>query len=265
MAVLTIIAVLLCLMLPGLASSREAARRTQCVNNLRQLSLALLNYEGQQGSLPPGVINPSGPIKTPPGPDDLHRGWLVGLLPFMEQSGVSGAVDSDLSVYEPENATAAKVMISVFVCPSDSAKKKSLIDGRAVGSYAACHHDVEAPIDVDNHGVFYLNSHIRHEDIPDGSAMTIFVGEKVIVPPDLGWMSGTRATLRNTGTAINGAPLGGVEDGRFVGGFASQHPGGANFAFGDGSVRFIREGINLEIYRRLGHREDGELIDVGSF
>ena len=263
MAVLAIIAVLLCLMLPGVASSREAARRTQCVNSLRQISLALTNYEGQQGSLPPGVINPSGPITTPPGLDDLHRSWLVGLLPYMEQSGVYGAVDSDYSVYEPENDRASQTIISTFICPSDM--KRRLIDGRAVGSYAGCHHETEAPIDVDNHGVFYLNSHIRHEDITDGSGMTIFVGEKLVVPPDLGWMSGTRATLRNTGTVPNGIPTGGVQDGKFVGGFASQHPGGSNFAFGDGSVRFVREEINLEIYRRLGHREDGELIDERSF
>ena len=75
--------------------------------------------------------------------------------------------------------------------------------GVGVSSYAACHHDVEAPIDVENHGVFYLNSSIRHEDIPDGSSYTIFVGEKRIASQDLGWLSGTRATLRNTGTPLN--------------------------------------------------------------
>ena len=74
-------------------------------------------------------------------------------------------------------------------------------------NYAGCHHDVEAPIDVDNNGVFFLNSHLHYEDIRDGAAHTIFLGEKRLESADLGWMSGTRATLRNTGTPINGTPM----------------------------------------------------------
>src|SRR5690606_29760896 len=69
--------------------------------------------------------------------------------------------------------------------------------------YAAVHHDVEAPIDVDNHGVFFLNSRIRYEDIIDGSSQTLFLGEVIAEQGGLGWMSGTRATLRNMGTPIN--------------------------------------------------------------
>src|SRR5439155_19916447 len=69
-------------------------------------------------------------------------------------------------------------------------------------NYAGCHHAVEAPIDADNHGVLYLNSRVAYDDITDGPAYTIMVGE-VRNGPSLGWASGTRATLRNTGTRIN--------------------------------------------------------------
>ena len=82
--------------------------------------------------------------------------------------------------------------------------------GPARSSYAACQNDVEAPIDVDNHGGFYLNSRVRVVDVADGLSQTIFVGE-VAVPSPLGWLSGTRATLRNTGHPINGVDLSTLE------------------------------------------------------
>ena len=78
-----------------------------------------------------------------------------------------------------------------------------MVDDLPASNYAGCHHDVEAPIDADNHGVLFLNSHISGDDIPDGAAHTIFIGEKIVADDDLGWMSGTRATLRNTGLRIN--------------------------------------------------------------
>ena len=160
----------------------------------------------------------------------------------------------------------------------------------AVASYAGCHHDVEAPIDTDNHGVFFLNSHVRLRDVTDGLGYTIFAGERVIEKKGLGWMSGTRATLRNTGTLINtvvpgpgmgfGGPFGDAaeqappeaqpdDDEKAkpavpvelqVGGFGSHHPGGANFLLGDGSVNFLSENINLQLFQLLGHRADGKLV-----
>ena len=138
------------------------------------------------------------------------------------------------------------------------------VGGRPGSSYAGCHHDVEAPIDVDNHGVFFLNSRVSHDGLTDGSAFTIFVGEKRNQAWDAGgWMSGTRATLRNTGTPINATGHGRPPD--FVGGFGSHHLQGANFAFGDGSVRFLSERINPAVYRLLGHRDDGEPINENAF
>jgi prepilin-type processing-associated H-X9-DG protein len=160
-------------------------------------------------------------------------------------------------------------------------------------SYAGCHHDVEAPIDTDNQGVLYLNSRVGHDDITDGSAFTILLGE-ILNGPSLGWASGTRATLRNTGHRINAqdsalaTPRSGrspysyyqaeeslsavgsmIEDGvlpiDFVGGFASRHPGCANFLLCDGSVRLMKQSIDERVYRLLANRADGDIIDAAAY
>jgi prepilin-type processing-associated H-X9-DG protein len=154
------------------------------------------------------------------------------------------------------------------------------------------HHHREAPIDVDNKGVFFLNSRIRYEDVTDGSAQTIFLGEIQAEVGGLGWMSGTRATLRNTGLggSIAGAFRPGAamtadsavssvmedldaEDRKptatdpllVVGGFGSLHPGGSQFAFGDGRVGFMSGGASPLVMQLLAHRADGRLLDQESY
>lgn len=261
LAALSIVAVVACMVLPALVRGREAANRISCVNNLRQWSLALQNYEFVNQVLPPGVVDPRGPIHNQA--EGQHIGWIVQLLPYAEQAGVAQSIDTRFSVYDPANDTAAAVRISSLLCPSDPRAKT--YTGLGVSSYAGCHHDVEAPIDADNSGVFFLNSRVRRVDVTDGASFTIYVGEKALVPDDLGWLSGTRATLRNTGAPIQSpAPSRRVVpvDDR-VGGFGSDHPGGANFGFGDGSVRFLKARIDARVYRLLGHRADGDLISDG--
>src|SRR5205823_5552170 len=112
---------------------------------------------------------------------------------FLERGSVFRAFDFASGVYEGANATARDCRISSFLCPSDFTGQMN---------YVGCHHDVEAPIDADNRGVLYLNSHVAHADITDGPAYTILLGE-VRSGASLGWASGTRATLRNTGSRIN--------------------------------------------------------------
>jgi prepilin-type N-terminal cleavage/methylation domain-containing protein/prepilin-type processing-associated H-X9-DG protein len=261
--VIGIIAVILALVIPSVLRARAASRRVSCLNNFRQLMLAVHNYETENQALPPGVVNPTGPIHNRP--EGLHTSWVIGILPHMEQQGLRMSIDATMSVYDPLNAKAATTIVRTLLCPSDPKSMSATLMGKS--SYAGCHHDVEAPIDVVNHGVFFLNSRVRHEDITDGSSYTIFFGEKPIVAGDLGWGSGTRATLRNTGTPLNDRSLfAGSDDAAlandlYVGGFGSHHEGGANFGFGDGSVRFLTNHIDPNVYRLLGHRCDGELVD----
>ena len=297
LVVIAIIGVLIALLLPAVQSAREAARRAQCVNNLMQLNVALQNYESTHEMLPPGVVDRGGPVAN--APKGYHFGWLTQILPFVEQGNAQRRLNYRVSVYHPSNDTVRASAFRVFLCPSDpgGSTRGGPVPAGYVGpgapaakvagaaappspispaqtNYAGCHNDVEAPIDVNNTGVLYLNSRIRYEDIKDGTSSTIFVGEKVIDPTDLGWASGTRSTLRNTdkppggrfgrGPGATGSPIP-EEPPDPVGGFSSYHPGGANFAFGDGSVRFLKGSIDPGVFRLLGNRADGEVISEDRF
>jgi prepilin-type processing-associated H-X9-DG protein len=281
--VVGIISVLIALLLPAIQGAREHARRAQCVNNLLQLGIAMGNYASTHSVLPPGVVNDKGPIVSQP--VGYHHGWTVQILPFIGQDNVYRRFDLAESVYAPRNETARSVAISTFLCPSSRTARNDSI------SYAGCHHDVEAPIAADNHGVLYLNSHVRFDDITDGLAQTLLLGElRYDEPAILTWASGTRATLRNTGAGLNSEnPLTALYAGiaelseadkqvaatrmlaagaipvDFVGGFSSWHPQGGNFAFCDGSVRFVRNTVRDRVYQFLGNRADGELISDDTF
>jgi prepilin-type processing-associated H-X9-DG protein len=230
------------------------------------------------------VVNPSGPVASRPA--GYHQGWLTQILPFIEQANAYKRIDFNAGVYDPDNSTVRAHLISTFLCPSDLGN--SLVSIRAVGiapsNYAACHNHRDRPIDATNTGVFYLNSHTRIEDIYDGTSSTILVGEKLLEAGDLGWMSGTRATLRstelppNTNPARNFRAIPPVDEGDDepaagpsldpalrVGGYSSRHSGGANFIFGDGSVKFIKDSISPAVFHRLGHRADGEVVSSDAF
>jgi prepilin-type N-terminal cleavage/methylation domain-containing protein/prepilin-type processing-associated H-X9-DG protein len=283
LVVIAIIAVLFTLLLPAIQSVREAARRAQCCQNLMQLAVALEHYESSYGVFPPGVVNDTGPVLDQP--KGYHFGWMVRILPYCEMRNHYNHFNLRLSLYETQNLTTRTMLVSSFLCTSDTGPDRGM-KNEAMTNYAACHNDTEAPIDAKNNGVFFLNAALRYEDIPDGSSQTIFVGEKLNDGSGQGWASGTRASLRNMGTGINspinvpGASpqdiaqeLAGDPDlakitlgsPSFVGGFASRHPGGADFAFGDGSVHFLKNSSGGGILKLLANRHDGETIDSGRF
>jgi prepilin-type N-terminal cleavage/methylation domain-containing protein/prepilin-type processing-associated H-X9-DG protein len=313
--VIAVIGILITLLLPAIQAARETARRHSCANNLAQIVLATQNYAAAHGVLPPGTINATGPIHSRP--VGYHISWVAQVLPFLEQGNVYRHIDFSVGAYDPKNAEMRDLHLALLRCPTDRGGWSS--NGKC--NYAGCHHDVEAPIDVDNHGVLFLNSAVRWQDIADGPGQTIFLGEKLIRHFELGWLSGTRSTLRNTGTRINGttsaggplsvvvdlgavggpapsagelksAPVlidntrpiwqypgdeqntdrvehefqppavpGGMAPSLVVGGFESDHPQGAQFAFGDGSVRYVSQDIDFTTYQRLAHRADGKLLD----
>ncbi len=263
LVVIAIIGILIALLLPAVQAAREAARRVTCTNNLTQLILAVQSYEGAYGVYPAGTVAEDGPVLNVAA--GKHHNWLIRILPYLEETNTYNHVDFNVDVYHENNAPVARIHIPSAQCASDPGVPAEI----NYSSYAGLHHDLEAPIDVDDHGVFFLNSEITYEDISDGSSQTIFIGEKITENSDFGWMSGTRATLRNTGTPINGTVN--LND-RFrtdvqeqisptkVGGFGSYHPGGTNFAFGDGHVEFLSENIDIHTYQQLGHRSDGKLL-----
>jgi prepilin-type N-terminal cleavage/methylation domain-containing protein len=275
LVVIAIIAVLISMLLPAVQQAREAARRTQCKNNLMQIGLALHNYEMAFEILPPGCVNESGPIRNVE--TGYHMSWIVQILPMMDQANVFSSIDFNASVYAAANDRFRSTVLSSLTCPSDW--QRAITSGNqtiGMSNYAASFGGDDVPIDMKNNGVMFLNSSIGFREIRDGASNTIMAGEKCVVEDanELGWMSGTKSTLRNTGVALNrGWDVGGAATGaaRFrkalpppddmsTSGFSSHHTGGAQFVLADGSVRFISENVNPSLYSNLGNRADMEIL-----
>ncbi|WZO99928.1 DUF1559 domain-containing protein [Isosphaeraceae bacterium EP7] len=302
LTVIAITMVLFALLVPAVQSAREAARRIHCVNNLAQLALALQHYQSEHQVFPSGVVDGAGPIANrPPG---YHMGWIVQILPEIEQGPAYHHLNFQHGVYAAANSTIAGVRIATLSCPSDPYRPIFEPDepGAPIAveheqsNFAGCHNDRESRIRVTDRGMLFLNSSIRPEDVGDGTSQTIMLGEKLRNYGGLGWMSGTRATLRNTGSRPNARSSVGIDqmgqmeaddpldepvpdaiiklpDGTItrrsqidpVGGFSSSHPGGANTAFADGSVKFLKDTISRPVMWYLGNRDDGELLDSSSY
>ena len=285
LVVIAMIGILVSMILPGIQSSREAARRNMCLNNVREIILAIHNYELAEEVFPSGTLNDSGPVENRP--EGQHISWIAPLLPYLGEQNKFEHLDLALSAYHRVNDDVRQLMIPKLLCPSEVNRLTSM------SSYAGNHHDLESPIDSDNNGIFFLNSQLSGDDLEDGARYTIFLGEKITIAKyDLGWLSGTPGTLRNAGDpvgqeielAINStlAPwqvkttesetekeflphslLGGnPKEPARVGGFGSHHVEGANFAFGDGSVRFLSAEVSGEMLQQLCNRRDGMLIDA---
>jgi prepilin-type N-terminal cleavage/methylation domain-containing protein/prepilin-type processing-associated H-X9-DG protein len=271
LVVIAIIGVLVALLLPAIQAAREAARRVSCINNITQLGIAVHNYEFHHEVLPPGVINSDGPIRNEP--IGQHVSWIATILPYFEQAALYRKFNIELGAYAPENAEVRNVQLGPLRCPSYPGPDYNQDGTIANANYAACYNDSEAPIDVKNNGLMFLNSRVRYSDIFDGSTNTLLVSE-FRYPEEglLGWVSGTRATLRNTSMIEKPRPrypnVQGTnveidetpQDPFFVGGFSSAHAGGINAAFADGSTRFINLNIDPAVFRLFGNRSDGEII-----
>lgn len=281
LVVIAVIGILVALLMSGVQAARETARRSQCLNNLSNLSLALHNYELTHRAFPAGTVDAAGPILNYP--QGYHHNWLSRILPYLEQPNIYKSIAWDKGVYAPENFPARSSTFRGLYCPSSDNFR------HANASYVAIHHATEAPLDESNNGAFILNRFLTYRDIADGSSHTLFLSEKITDDNELGWMSGTRATLRNLGSLAQlpqslrvppifiaaeeaerfaaGTPEGSspppiwkaVADPKFVGGLASKHNQVVNAAFGDGNVRAVRVNIDPQVLRQWGNRADGEL------
>lgn len=289
LVVVAIIGVLCGMIMPAIQSSRESARRVQCEARQMQIGMALEEYDLAHGHLPAGVEDEAGPIRNEP--SGQHLAWTGRILAHLEEPTIAAALEERKSAYDKLLDAIRLETPSVYACPSVGlTEMHSEWQGQRLGlsSYAGVHHDVEAPIDEDQHGVLFRNSRITGDDIADGRAYTLMVGEKVASEEllDLGWLSGSRATLRNAGSRglignsnapDDAGPASGTDkkpkasaDGKasaaervlFVGSFDSYHPSGVVFTFADGSVRLLTRDVDPGLLQRLCHRFDGTRLEL---
>jgi prepilin-type N-terminal cleavage/methylation domain-containing protein len=271
LVVIAIIGTLVALLLPAVQAAREAARRSSCKNNLRQLAIALQNHHDTVGYFPAGwQFDRRNPTRS-------GWGWNVALFPYMEQQPLYDALeaaDKTLDQVKAEAASAGATsqhplfsQLPNLRCPSDDGpdlnESKHITDLRVpLSNYVAC-HGLSQPLgdskglDRDNQegggiGVFYGNSKTKMKEITDGTSNTIALGERSFI------LNGKAAVWAGVGrpndaSSTDGTPNvgGGVSfhlNGRESrGGFRSLHPGGAIFVFADCSVHFISDTIQSDI------------------
>lgn len=286
LVVIAIIGILVGLLLPAVQAAREAARRMQCSNNLKQLALANANYEGAFKVYPPGRMGCDGITNSPCNndPNYLRVGTsaLVMLLPYLEQRPLYDSMDFNNGLYSLQfgmnarNQRAVEVRPPFVVCPSDTAL--AFIDlgtyKPATGSYAmvsgtrGANEGIGAGLKIANTGMFMYKRAFKTRDALDGtSSMMIFGEVRDGHLPEVYniWTNGSRhESLRATLNPLNTAPGAGVWTSpygvRINGAFHSRHPGGVMFAFLDGHVSFLPDTINLTAYRALSTREGKEPI-----
>lgn len=232
LVVIAIIGVLVSLLLPAVQQAREAARPAQCLNNLKQMGLAIANYHDVHSVLPPAyIVDPfaTGAVAGVASPDANRNGpsgfaWGMMLLPFAEQGTLYDRFNMNVASWAPENSTAARASVSMFLCPSSTGGREGFAvqqgssgaGGDPVGTgvslafFAHSHYVSNAgrvepwgredpyatdlsqsnpslganPID----GPFYRNARLRSSDVSDGLAQTVFVGEHSSIVSDKTWV-----------------------------------------------------------------------------
>ncbi|WP_149494829.1 DUF1559 family PulG-like putative transporter [Roseiconus lacunae] len=251
LVVIAIIGILVGIMAPALQAMRESARRTQCQSNLISIGLAMQSYHDRWSQFPMGTIADSGPIRNEP--SGSHHNWLGRLTEFLDQPVIAANIDRSVSIYDEKNADVLALSFPGVRCPSDVGVVAN------ASSYVGLHHPTAKPIEESDWGMSVLNQALNREDVLDGLSNTVFVSEKITTLGDLGWLSGTRATLRNTGGGIQTDLPEQVLEVTEVGTIGSRHPGGAHLLFGAGEVRFQTEMTDQRILEQLADRRDGQL------
>lgn len=297
LVVIAIIGLLVALLLPAVQAAREAARRTQCCNNLKQMGLAIQNYHDVMRCFPPGYC---ASVAYVDGENDTRAGWgwAAFILGYMEQDSLRTRINFNLPIEAPQNAQAVQTALAVFSCPSDSVPATFTVPNAsgaalavaAPSSYAGCMGgDDTDGSDATGSGVFFRNSGTRLRDLTDGTTVTILVGERA-------WTNakGIWAGAVSGGVCVRGAsnpnPLGGAttesaptlvlahthlnnpttDPDSGLDDFSSRHVDGSYFLFADGSARFFPSvsGDNPNgsytqdslIFQALGTRSGHEVI-----
>jgi prepilin-type N-terminal cleavage/methylation domain-containing protein/prepilin-type processing-associated H-X9-DG protein len=304
LVVIAIIGILIALLLPAVQAAREAARRIQCTNNLKQIALGLHNYENGLRVLPYGSDYPY-----------LNRTtWAILVLPYLELGTLYDQVDRNVPLAHANNAEVVETPIAAYMCPSDPQSGSPILKKRgdspdlnggytnpsnsAMLSYPASMgptHPDACPLCPDTtpsssnwccqgcsfgslgggcgtaNGTFSgmfgrWPRSVAFRDVTDGLSHTIMLGETL--PAHYVWNGVFCPNFPVSGMSIpintmekDGGEHGGqtIRYWSFCSGFKSRHPGGANFALGDGSVRFLAETIDHQIFANLGTRDGRDL------
>ncbi len=278
---LVIVSLSLGLVLAAAQKVRAVASRTQCASNLRQLSLAAHAYSSDQSALPPGCAYR--PAWGRPGADTPGLSWQTAILAYIEQASLaqqaSEAIRNDPHGNDPVHEVVLLTRVGLFLCPTE---------GRDVGGYPdeskwalTSYRGVAGTgVRLDD-GVFHPNFAVRLDDITDGTSCTLLIGERPPGPSGdyggwyAGWGRGNVCPLAQilpvasdpwTDPRARQCPTGAADfrPGRIdsfcdVNHFWSAHTDGSNFAFADGSVRFLRYSAT-EVLPALATRAGGEVI-----
>lgn len=286
LVVIAIIGILIALLLPAVQAAREAARRTQCHNNLKQIGLAIHNYNDTLKTLPPGWLADE-PLGEP--------GWglLAYSLPFMEYGNIHDQIEFSFGIGEEINEDVRMTQFPIFKCPSDL--PDDIFELGHLPGYDDDHdhnsgfgllnnhdndHDDEPVLvskcnysgvfgdtEIDEtpasgRGLFYFRSRHRLADIHDGLSNTFLMGERNIALGPVTWVGvhhdADAPFARHIGSCdhVPNSPVGHFED------FRSYHPLGANFLMGDGSVHLIPEYIDAAVYQGFSTRNNGETVNL---
>jgi prepilin-type N-terminal cleavage/methylation domain-containing protein/prepilin-type processing-associated H-X9-DG protein len=330
LVVISIIGVLIALLLPAVQSAREAARRIQCTNNLKQIALAAQNYLSAVGTLPQGMpfqVDMNTPGATAWGQLVVSHSVFVSLLPNMEQQPLFNMVNFQVDIFNAPNYTVSATAVSGLWCPSDFkvVEPGAIPSGGQIDpgittmrytSYAGnagtwvLWYQQQLPPQTAMNGLFYIRSAVSFASITDGTSNTLAFGERAHSMLDADsalwwnwWTSGNYGdtlfcTLfpMNPFRKMNGTVVDENDDRQepFIQSASSMHPEGANFAFMDGSVRFIKDtidswaqdpkkrlprGLTFDpagpyrvapsvrpgVYQALSTRNGGEVIDSAAF
>jgi prepilin-type N-terminal cleavage/methylation domain-containing protein len=287
LVVIAIIGVLVALLLPAVQAAREAARRMQCNNNLKQIGLALHNHLSAKSKFPPGYK-----VTAVGGGPGHESTWITHSLPYIEEGTLAQQIDWKLpfghahSTTPPlggANKNITSASLSGFVCPSNEAFGRALGDCYARGNYAANNgtgpmtekFSTELPLKAARHGggAFYANSELRSGDFFDGMSKTVLIAELRVVPGEdwRGIMHYPECTVYHhndtpnasapdrlrTGTCINTnqAPCIGAYPNftsrSMTMSARSNHAGGVHALLGDGSSHFVVDNISLAVWQAL--------------
>ena len=292
LVVIAVIGLLVALLMPAINSAREAARRISCISKQREVGLAIINYETSFGKFPPGRLgcDDTGdlmkhfvcPRGLKPEQKTAASGFVM-ILPQLEEMALYSQIDvlhgglwnrnvDDLYWYRDKaKCLAIKQRVDILVCPSDTSEAISNVYApvtAATCSYAFVNGSLgpDSPPHVakyENNGLFLYVTRRKAKQVRDGLSQTIMIGEVTLSDT---WESSNTWSytlvhadcLRSTRNPLNTQPGAGIMLERQNGGFGSEHPGGANFCFGDGHTRFISDDIDLALYQALSTIDGSE-------